>query len=99
MRHLFGIAQLDHQMVRYAEPVRHGPGDVHRIVADALDRRDHLQNRTHRMGLARMPNAEHRQRPHVGDQLGHLRLEVSDLFDHLRIPEVDGRVRQIDHQL
>jgi len=99
VRHLLGVREVRHELTGDAEAMGHDPGDVDRVVGDALHGADDLQHRGHRLGLLLVAGRQHAHRPHVLDELEHLLVELVHLLGHVRITEVQRRVGQVDHQL
>ena len=96
---LFGVGEVGDQLTRDAEAVGDDSGDVDGGVADPLDGRDDLEHRGHGLGLLRVPGGEHGDGPHLVHEVGHVLLELVDLLGHGVVAEVEGGVRQVDHQL
>jgi hypothetical protein len=99
VRDLLGLGQVGDQLAGDAEAVGDDAGDVGGGLADALDRRDHLQDRRHGVGVAGVAGRHDRHRAHVVDEGVHALLELTDLLGHVGIAEVQGGVGEIDHEL
>ena len=99
VRHLLGVREVRDQLPWDPQLVRDDAGDVDRVVRDALDRADHLQHRGHRLGVPGAAGRDDALGPHVVDQLVHVIFELVDLLGHVRIAEVQRRIRKVNHQL
>ena len=99
VRHLLGIGEVGDELLGDSEAMGDDPGDVHGVIGHALDGGHHLEHRRHSLGLPGTAGGHHAHCSHVMDELAHLLLQLVDLFGHVRVAEVDRRVRQVDHQL
>jgi hypothetical protein len=99
VRHLLRVRQVGDELARDAKAVGDDARDVDGVVGDALDRADHLQDRRHLLGLARVAGGHHAHGPHVVHEVVHALLELPDLLGHVGITEVERGVCEVDHEL
>jgi hypothetical protein len=97
--HLLGPVEIGDQGTGDAQAVGDDAPDVDGGVADALDGAHDLEHRCHGVGVAGRAGGQHAHRSHPVDELGEALLELVDLLGHGRVPEVDGGVGQVDHEL
>ncbi|MEZ5165217.1 MAG: hypothetical protein R2695_01540 [Acidimicrobiales bacterium] len=99
MAHLLRLRQVGHELGGNPQLMGDDPGDVDGIVADPLDRADHLEHRRHPLCFLGSPHRHDADLTHVLDEVVHLLLELADLLGHVGVAEEQRGVGEVDHQL